>query len=135
SRRKCSASTRRRSGTLTMRSTLTFSPNWLAAGGAPLAPFVEAWAGWLAEPGFGDDMLKMSGLHVSIGRGPADSVRANAAPYTGWAGFNYGHGLPREQVKELLLLCAQNDIRPVMIGGDNLDLDEEVDRKIPLEGR
>src|SRR5207249_4753169 len=29
----------------------------------------------------------------------ADRLRAPAAPYTGWAGFNYGHGLPREQVK------------------------------------
>jgi predicted amidohydrolase YtcJ len=125
----------RRSGALTMRSTLTFSPNWQAAGNAPLGSFTEAWAGWLGEPGFGGDMLKMSGLHVSIGRGQADQVRGSAAPYTGWAGFNYGHGLPREQVKELLLLCAQNDIRPVMIGGDNLDLYEEVDRKISLKGR
>ena len=51
-------------------------------------PFVEAWAGWLGEPGFGDDWLKMSGLYVHVGREPADDVRARAAPYTGWAGFN-----------------------------------------------
>jgi predicted amidohydrolase YtcJ len=122
-------------GALTMRTALAFSPNWHAAAGAPLGPFVEAWAGWLGEPGLGDDWLKMSGLYVHVGREPADDVRASAAPYTGWAGFNSNHGLPREQAKELLLHCAANDIRAVMIGSGNLDLYDEVDREIPLKGR
>ena len=124
-----------REGTLTMRTALAFSPNWQAAGGAPLGPFVEAWAGWLGEPGFGNDRLKMSGLYVHAGREVADDVRARAAPYTGWAGFNSNHGLPRDQAKELLLHCAANDIRAVMIGSSNLDLYDEVDREIPLKGR
>ena len=124
-----------REGTLTMRTALAFSPNWQAAGGAPLGPFVEAWAGWLGEPGFGNDRLKMSGLYVHAGREAADDVRAHAAPYTGWAGFNSNHGLPRDQAKELLLHCAANDIRAVMIGSSNLDLYDEVDREIPLKGR
>jgi predicted amidohydrolase YtcJ len=124
-----------REGTLTMRTALAFSPNWQAAGGAPLGPFVEAWAGWLGEPGFGNDRLKMSGLYVHAGREAADDVRARAAPYTGWAGFNSNHGLPRDQAKELLLHCATNDIRAVMIGSSNLDLYDEVDREIPLKGR
>lgn len=124
-----------REGTLTMRTALAFSPNWQAAGGAPLGPFVEAWAGWLGEPGFGNDRLKMSGLYVHAGREAADDVRARAAPYTGWAGFNSNHGLPRDQAKELLLHCAANDIRAVMIGSSNLDLYDEVDREIPLKGR
>jgi predicted amidohydrolase YtcJ len=124
-----------REGTLTMRTALAFSPNWQAAGGAPLGPFVEAWAGWLGEPGFGNDQLKMSGLYVHAGREAADDVRARAAPYTGWAGFNSNHGLPRDQAKELLLHCAANDIRAVMIGSSNLDLYDEVDREIPLKGR
>src|SRR5215471_10711462 len=124
-----------RDGTLTMRASLAFSPNWPAAGNAPLTPFVDAWTGWLGEPGLGDDMLKMRGLYVHAGTDPADAVRATAAPYTGWAGFNYGHGLPRDKVKELLIACARNDIRPVMIGSGNLDLYDEVDREIPLKGR
>jgi predicted amidohydrolase YtcJ len=124
-----------REGTLTMRTALAFSPNWQAAGGAPLGPFVEAWAGWLGEPGFGNDRLKMSGLYVHASREAADDVRARAAPYTGWAGFNSNHGLPRDQAKELLLHCATNDIRAVMIGSSNLDLYDEVDREIPLKGR
>jgi predicted amidohydrolase YtcJ len=122
-------------GVLTMRTSLAFSPNWQAAAGAPLGPFVEAWAGWLGEPGFGNDWLKMSGLYVHVGRTPADDVRAGAGPYTGWAGFNSNHGLPRGEIKELLLHCARNDIRAVMIGSSNLDLYDEVDREIPLRGR
>ena len=124
-----------REGALTMRAALAFSPNWQAAGAAPLGPFVEAWAGWLGEPGFGNDWLKMSGLYVHAGREAVDDVRARAAPYTGWAGFNSNHGLPRDQAKQLLLHCAANDIRAVMIGSSNLDLYDEVDREIPLQGR
>ena len=74
-------------GALTMRSTLALSANWAAAGNAPLGPFVEAWLGWLGEPGLGDDMLKMGGLYVHLGRTEADNARAAAGPYTGWAGF------------------------------------------------
>ncbi len=126
-------------GTLTMRSTLAFSANWPAAGDAPLGPFVEAWAGWLGEPGLGDDWLKMSGLYVQVGRGTADEVRAAAGSYTGWAGFNSGHGLPPDRFKELLLHCATNDIRAVSIAGGGglgvLDFYEEVDKQIPLKGR
>ena len=56
-------------------------------------------------------------------------------PYTGWAGFNYDTGLTRDQVKELLLACAHNDIRVVAIWPNMIDLFEEVDRQIPLNGR
>ena len=59
--------------------------------------FIEAWAGWLGEPVLGDDYLKMTGLFVDIGRNRANDLRAQAAPYTGWAGFNYDTGLSREQ--------------------------------------
>ena len=126
-------------GALTMRATLAHSANWGAAANVPLGPLVEAWAGWLGEPGLGDDMLKMSGLYVHIGRTPADDLRAGASPYTGWAGFNSNHGLPRDKVVELLRHLAANDIRAVAIAGAGglgmLDLYEEVDKQIPLKGR
>ena len=127
------------SGALTMRSTLALSANWAAAGGAPVGPFVEAWLGWLGEPALGDDFLKVSGIYVHLGRSDADNARATAAPYTGWAGFNSNHGLPRDRLKELLIACAKNDIRPTAIAGrrglEMLDLYEEVDKEIPLKGR
>jgi len=127
-----------RDGKLTMRTALAFSPNWKAVADAPLGPLMEAWAGWLGEPGLGDDWLKVTGLALGIGRGSADELRASAAPYTGWAGFNYGAGLPREQAKEALLHCARNDIRAVALANLSpglIDLYDEVDREIPLKGR
>lgn len=126
-------------GDLTARATLAISPNWKAAGNAALGALIEAWAGWLAEPGLGDDWLKMSGLFASVGRSRADDVRGAASPYTGWAGYNSDAGLPREQLKEVLLHCAANDIRVAAIAGAGglgmLDLYEEVDRRIRLKGR
>jgi predicted amidohydrolase YtcJ len=129
-----------RAGALTMRATLAISPRWKAvATGAPVAPLLKAWSGGLGEPGVGDDWLKVSGLFAAIGRSRADDVREAAAPYTGWAGFNADAGLPREQLKDVLLECATNDIRVAGIAGAAglalLDLYEEVDRKVPLKGR
>jgi predicted amidohydrolase YtcJ len=124
-----------RDGALTMRTTLAFSPDWKAAGDAPLGPFVDSWAGWLGEPAIGDDWLKLSGTFLSLGRPPSGDLRATAAPDTGWAGFNYTTGLPRPQLEEVLLRCAANDIRVVMNGPPVLDLYDEVDREIPLKGK
>ncbi len=124
-----------RAGTLSMRTSLVLSPNWKAAGNAPISKFIEAWAGWLGEPALGDDFLKLTGLFVDIGQNAANDLRAEAAPYTGWAGFNYDTGLPRDKVKELLLACAYNDIRVVAIWPNMIDLFEEVDREMPLNGR
>jgi predicted amidohydrolase YtcJ len=132
-----------RAGALTMRATLAVSPSWKAAAGGPVAPLLKTllktWAGGLGGPGAGDDWLKVSGLFAAIGRSRADDVREAAAPYTGWAGFNADAGLPREQLKDVLLDCAANDIRVAGIAGAAglalLDLYEEVDQKIPLEGR
>jgi predicted amidohydrolase YtcJ len=127
-----------RDGALTMRSALAFSPNWKAAGNAPLGPFIEAWAGWLAEPVLGDDWLKVTGLYINIGKRQSDDLRASASPYTGWAGFNYDTGLPREQLQELLLHLASNDIRAICnanISPGLIDLLSEVDREVALKGR
>jgi predicted amidohydrolase YtcJ len=124
-----------RDGALSMRTTLAFSPNWKVTGKIDYLRFIEAWGGWLGEPGLGDNRLKMSGLFVDIGRNQANDVRAEAAPYTGWAGFNYATGLPVDDVREILRACAYNDIRAVGIWPNMLDLFEEIDREIPLNGR
>ena len=125
-----------RDGALSMRTSLVMSPNWKAAGNAPLGSFMEAWAGWLGEPAFGDDVLKLTGLHIDVGRDPGEDVRASVSPYTGWAGFNYDAALPRERAKEVLLHCARNEIRAVCSNAPGIiDLLDEVDREVPLNGR
>src|SRR5262249_11185203 len=128
------------SGALTMRATLAISPKWKAAGNAAFGPLLEAWGGWTGEPGLGDERLKISGLFASTGHTTADEIRGAAAPCTGWAGFNSDAGLPREQLKEVLLSCAANDIRVAAIAGSAgldrmLDLYEGVDWQISLKGR
>ena len=126
-----------RNGNLTMRAGLVLSPNWKAAGNAPLDTFMEAWAGWLGEPAFGDDWLKVTGLYVNIGGGEGENVRASASPYTGWAGFNYDTALPRARVKDVLIQCARNDIRAILNSNAPglIDLLDDVDREVPLKGR
>jgi predicted amidohydrolase YtcJ len=121
-----------------MRAALVFSPNWKAAGGAPLGYFLEAWAGWLGEPSLGNEWLKVTGLYVNIQHRASDDLRATSAPYTGWAGFNYDTGLPPERLKELALDCAHHDIRVVAnaaLSPGILDILEQVDREVPLHGR
>ncbi len=121
-----------------MRTSLVFSPNWKAAGGAPLRSFIEAWAGWLGEPALGDNWLKVSGLYVNIQQRRSDDLRAAAGPYTGWGGYNYDTGLPPERLRELALECARNDIRVIANAGLSpgiLDIFEQVDREISLNGR
>jgi predicted amidohydrolase YtcJ len=126
-----------RDGALTMRTTLVMSPNWKATGSAPLGAFLEAWAGWLGEPAFGDDWLKITGLHIDIGRDAGEDVRASVSPYTGWSGFNYDAAIPPERAKEVLLQCARNEIRATCSSNAPgiIDLLEEVDREVPLKGR
>lgn len=120
-------------GRLSMRAHLVFSPDWRAVrDDQKLAPLIEGWAHWLAGQGLGDDMLRLSGIITEIGRTPDNTLRARAAPYTGWAGFNYDMGLPRERAKELLVACARLGIRVVGIWPNMLDLFAEVDRIVPI---
>ncbi len=64
-------------------------------------------------------LAQADGVYVNINQ-TADDLRAGTTPDTGWAGFNYDTGMPRENLKELLLHCAENDIRAVTIAFVNL---------------
>ena len=122
----------RESGAQTMRATLVISPKWNAAPVEKFEPVVEAWASWLAGRGFGDDFLRVSGVFVDIGPSREDELRAGTWPYTGWAGFNFATGLPRERAKELCLACAKHKIRVVAIWPNMLDVFDEVNREIDI---
>jgi predicted amidohydrolase YtcJ len=121
---------------LTVRAALVMSPNWkVLPENLPLGPFVQAWCGGISEPSLGNDFLRMTGILVDISHAPENAARALAAPYTGWAGFNYDTALPRDRAKELLLACARNDVRAVGIWPNAIDLFYEVHKEIPLTGR
>jgi len=77
-------------------------------------------------------LLRVSGIFVDIGASPEDEIRASTWPYTGWAGFNFATGLPRERAKELCLACAKYGIRVVAIWPNMLDVFDEVNRDIDI---
>lgn len=122
-------------GDLTMRTTLVLSPSWQVVPRVNLGFFIQAWCGWLSEPALGDEFLKISGIFVDMNKTAENAMRAEALPYTGWAGFNYNTALPREQAIELLRACAQNDVRVVAIWPNMLDLYYEVHQEFPLNGK
>lgn len=119
-------------GRLTMRSHLVFSPDWRGTEACDIGQIVDSWAHWLAGRGLGCDMLRMAGIITEIGRTPDNALRAAAAPYTGWAGFNYDFGLERERAKAMLIACARNGIRVAGIWPNMLDLYEEVNRVVSI---
>jgi hypothetical protein len=122
-------------GALTMRTALVLSPNWQGVSNVSLSDFIPAWCAWLGEPSLGDEWLRMTGLFVDIDGSDENKARAMALPYTGWAGFNYNTALSRERARELLLVCAKNEIRVVAIWPNMIDLFAEVHRSVPLNGK
>ncbi len=119
-------------GKLTMRSHLALSPDWRGMEGVSMERLIGGWAHQLAGAGLGDDMLRLSGLITEIGRTTDNALRAAAAPYTGWAGFNYDMGLDRERAKEMLIACARHGIRAIGIWPNMLDLFAEVNEVVPI---
>jgi predicted amidohydrolase YtcJ len=122
-------------GQLSMRVALVLSPNWKSAPVNDIDAFVEGWCGWLSGPGFGDPHLRMAGMFVDMGPDPANELRAQAYPSTGWAGFNYDTARSREGVLELLKACARQRIQVVAIWPNMLELFYAVHKEIPLNGQ
>lgn len=119
----------------TVRSTLSFSPAWSRTRGAAAAEVFASWGRWLSGRGYGDDWLRLMGVHAEIGDSPEHRLRARLLPQTGWAGFNYDANLPRGALKELLLECARSDVTVVGLTPAMLDVFMEVDAQIPLAGK
>jgi len=119
---------------MTVRAHLTMSPSWSTAGKPPDEQ-VAAWAPMLGGRGTGDAWLRVAGLFAEGGRTADNAVRARAWPYTGWAGFAYDAGLPRETLREVLIAAARHDVRVGGIQRDLLDVYTEVDKVVPLRDR
>jgi len=114
----------RAQGRQTVRARLAFSPGWSGASGAD----VRTWLG-----AHGDAWLRLSGFFAEVDANPeASRLRAQCAPVTGWAGFNYDAGLPRDKLVELLRAAARERIRVCAIQAPMLDLFAEAARDAPI---
>ena len=121
-------------GDLTVRAHLAKSPSW-STGGKPPAAQVAAWAPIIGGRGTGDAWLRDAGMFAEAGVTSDNLVRARARPYTGWAGFAYDAGLPREQLRDALVAAARHDLRVGGIQPGLLDLYAEVDTIVPIRDR
>ena len=121
-------------GGMTVRAHLTMSPSW-STGGKPPDEQVAAWAATLGGHGTGDRWVRLGGLFAEAGILADNRVRARAWPYTGWAGFAYDAGLPREHLRDALVAAARHGVRVGGIQRDLLGLYEEVDRITPIRDR
>ncbi len=123
-------------GAQTVRGSLIYSPSWklsgMADGGGEA---LAALAGRIGGRGSGDDWLRVEGLYTEFGIDAENVLRARAAPYTGWAGFNYDCGVPRDRMLDFMIAAARNDIRIATIWMEHLDLYREVDKVVPLAGK
>ena len=121
-------------GDMTVRAHLTMSPSW-PANTKPPAEQIAAWAATIGGCGTGDAWMRLGGLFAEVGPTADNLVRARARPYTGWAGFAYDAGLPREQLRDALVAAARHDVRVGGIQRDLLGLYEEVDKIVPIRDR
>ena len=119
-------------GQATVRANLVFSPSWGPERDIDYKHALRSWSGWLGGRGLGDDWLAVSGLYTEFGFDADALLRARASPYTGWSGFNYDCGVPREKMVDFLVEAARNGIRICAIWSDFLPLFEEVDKRVPI---
>lgn len=126
-------------GPFPVRVNLLFSPSWTHFADIPASNLTGTWGAWLSGRGIGDADLRVAGLYVcaedetDANRSPIEnSLRASAAPYTGWAGFHYDASLPRDKVRRLLIDAAANGIRCAAMTPDMLDMFVEVNRVVPI---
>ena len=125
--------TLRKSDRQAVRATLAFSPGWSGASGADVAGWVRENAARLRGRGEGDDWVRVAGLYDELDSHPLEArLRAQCAPQTGWAGFNYDCTLPRDKLLELLKAAAKEKLRVCAIQMEMLDFFEEAAKEAPI---
>jgi predicted amidohydrolase YtcJ len=117
----------------TVRATLAFSPGWSGASGSDVAGWVAEHAKHLSGRGEGDEWLRLAGLYAEPETQPLESrLRADCAPRTGWAGFNYDCTLPPDKLLALLKAAAREKLRVCGIQMEMLELYEAAAREAPI---
>ena len=123
----------RASGRQTVRATLAFSPGWSGASEADVRDWVAQQAPALRGKGKGDAWLRVAGFFAEPEVAPKEArLRAQCRPQTGWAGFNYDQGLPRETLVALLRAAAKEKLRVCAIQAPMLDVFLEAAREAPV---
>ena len=118
----------------TVRATLAFSPGWSGANASDVTGWVAEHAARLRGRGEGDAWLRVAGLFAEVDSQPLEArLRAQCAPQTGWAGFSYDAGLPRDALVSLLKAAARERLRVCAIQMPMLDLYAEAAREAPIE--
>jgi predicted amidohydrolase YtcJ len=110
-------------GAMAVRAHLLFTPP-----NKPTPEFreqVEDWARVASGVGIGDDWLRIGGMCFQLSDGRARTVaalRRRAKPYTSWAG-HYHDPVTPEQLRELVMIAAENDLRVCVLADQILHLD------------
>ena len=118
---------------LTVRAHLVRSVPWFEVKMPRLATFLQSLGAPMREAI--SAFLVIDDLEVELGHDPLDEIRAKAHPYTGWAGFYYNSGLPRDDLEQLLLELLGKTLRPVSLGVNIIDLYWRVAGARPPVGR
>ena len=128
---------------LTVRSHLVMSPTWDAVPGMGLDEALGIWAEGASGKGHGDDVLRISGIHVAVGDSPQDDIRKNTSTNPGWAGYSVDSILPtaKGSLYDLILASAKNGLRVNAITYNDATLDEgltileNVNAEVPIGER
>jgi predicted amidohydrolase YtcJ len=99
---------------------------------------VEDWARMASGCGIGDDWLRVGGICFQLsGNRTVAELRRRAKPYTSWAG-HYHDPVTPEQLHELVVIAAQNDLRVCVLADQIPNVDtvlsafEEADRRVGI---
>lgn len=123
------------SGESTVRGSLIYSPSWHFADIDGYAKALAGWSDFIGNGGEGDEWLRVEGLFADYGIEPENMLRMRSAPYTGWSGFNYDSGVPRDMMTPMMIEAARNNIRCAAIWMEFLDHFKEVNEVVPLAGK
>ena len=128
-------------GELTVRSHLLISPTPGKAVKPDLDEMIRDWAAYADGPGFGDDMLRISGIFLQSGGSPhVARLRIGEGPYTAWAAYYVDAPTP-EQFRNTAEVSAKYGLRVNAITADQKSLDatlaayEDVNKTFSLPGR
>lgn len=120
---------------MTVRARLLASPSWSGIPKSSISACLDDFAERFGGAGTGNDLLSFEGMHAALGPLPEEVLRAKARPYTGWSGFNYDFGLPREGMTDYLIMAAEKGLRIATIGLGLLEHFEAVNKVIPIADR